>query len=213
MGLIYNRERTGLLRYRSGTRFADGTSRQWARQRIEDNAEAFGQYTSQPQGYQSAAVALVPTIKTSSNMAAILRGAATFSGSMTATGNMTATLEGTGSVTAGANAAWNANATLAGEGTLTPGLTSVGWMSANLDAGARPSAFDIAQEVLGSVIDSGVNLGDVLRILVAVAAGKTTVTDLGAGAATVEFKNLGDEKTVITATMAGSERTNLVLDP
>lgn len=213
MGLIYNREMTGVLRYRSGTRLADGHAIQTRRYQIDGNARAFGKFTSQPQGYQSAFRALVPCYGASGFMSARLLGEGTMTGAVTAVGNMSATLEGAGDMTANGNMAWNASATLAGESTMTPGLTSVGWMSANLDAGARPSAFDIAQEVLGSVIDSGVNLGDVLKILVAVAAGKTTIVP-GAGAtATVKFRNLGNTKDVVEAGMDGSERTSVTLDP
>jgi hypothetical protein len=213
MGLIWNRDYAVRTAYRSGVLHAGGLTTMQRRSRLTDNAIAFGRYTSQPQGYQSAARALVPTLKTSSFIATVLRGEGTMAGSLVAIGNMGATLEGSGTLAADANMAWNASATLDGESTLVPSLTSVGWMSANLDAGARPSAVDIAQATMAFMIENGVSFAEVMRILVAGMAGKTTVTPGVGATATVKFRNLGDTKDVIEASMDGSERTTVALDP
>jgi hypothetical protein len=50
-----------------------------------------------------------------------------------------------------------------------------------------------------------------MQILVAVAAGKTIITDLGGGNATVEFRNLQDTLSRVTADMVGSERDNVTI--
>jgi hypothetical protein len=213
MALLFNRSYAQYVKYRSGVRHADGLTTQQRRVQIMDNAMAFGQYASQPQGYQSATRATVPSIKTSSFMAAILRGDTTMTGAVTAQGNMAATLAGSGTMTGDANMAWNTSASFDGSTTLTPTLTSIGWMSANMDAGARPSAIDIAQATMASIIDNGVSLTDVMRILVAVAAGKTTITPGVGETATVKFRDLGDTKDVVDASMDGSERTGVTLDP
>ena len=55
--------------------------------------------------------------------------------------------------------------------------------------------------------------GDALRILLAVAAGKSTITPTGPDAATVEFQAVDDSGVVVSATMAGSERTAVALTP
>jgi hypothetical protein len=54
---------------------------------------------------------------------------------------------------------------------------------------------------------------DVLRILAAVAAGKTTIDALGAGLADVTFRAIDDTQTVVAASMDDSERTEVTLTP
>ena len=63
------------------------------------------------------------------------------------------------------------------------------------------------------VIESGYTAAEVMRILAAVAVGKTTITDLGGGNATVAFRDQADTKNRILADMTGSERTDITLDP
>lgn len=210
--LLFNRTYNQYVKYFGGLRFADGTTRQTETTKTFDNFYSFGYYQSYPQGYQSATRALIPSIKTSSFIAANLGGAGNFIGSLTGIGNMSATVSGEGAISAGANVAANGFATLAGEGTLSPGLTALGNMEAEINAGAQPSAFDIAQEVIGSVIESGVNLKDVLRILSAVAVGKTMITDLGGGNAEVVFRNISDTTDIVTAQMTGGERNSIIID-
>ena len=75
----------------------------------------------------------------------------------------------------------------------------------------------ITELLLRSCLDDQVQgaytAGDALRILLAVAAGKTAIADLGGGAATVEFQAIDDSGVVVSATMAGSERTAVTLTP
>jgi hypothetical protein len=54
---------------------------------------------------------------------------------------------------------------------------------------------------------------DALRILLAVAAGKTTITPAGGGAALVEFRAADDSNTTVSAQMQGSARIAVTLDP
>jgi hypothetical protein len=61
-------------------------------------------------------------------------------------------------------------------------------------------------------IESGYTAAEILRLLAAVAAGKTTITDLGGGLAEVVFRDVNDVKPRITADMTGSERTAVVVD-
>jgi hypothetical protein len=83
-------------------------------------------------------------------------------------------------------------------------------------ARARPSAViqvnqlsqdDVTGAVLESAIEDGMTLRQALRVLLAVAAGKTDIADLGGGAATVTFRDVNDTKNRVVATMSGSERT------
>jgi hypothetical protein len=152
---------------------------------------------------------------------------------------MTVTLSGVGTLTPGINAAYNMYCTMIGAGNLTAGLKAKAWMWATMDAGSRPSAFDIVQEVLNAqssqynnpntigqkinssgssgnpwteVIESGLTAGEVMKIIAAVLAGKTIITKGTGNSATVIFRDVNDTKDVLTAGMDGSERTDIELN-
>ena len=61
-------------------------------------------------------------------------------------------------------------------------------------------------------IESSITLRQAIKVLLSVAAGKTSITDLGGGNATVVFRNVDDTKDVVTADMEASERKNVVVD-
>lgn len=63
-----------------------------------------------------------------------------------------------------------------------------------------------------SLVEAGITVEETLRILLAVAAGKTAITDLGGGLATVVFRDSNDTKNRVNASMDGSERTSVTLD-
>jgi hypothetical protein len=71
----------------------------------------------------------------------------------------------------------------------------------------------LARNCLDEQVQGAYTAADALRILLAVAAGKTTIVPLGANAATVEFQAVDDSGVVVSATMAGSERTAVTLTP
>jgi len=64
-----------------------------------------------------------------------------------------------------------------------------------------------------SVLEGTLTAGDLLRVTAGVAAGKDNIADLGGGAATVTFRDAADTTTIVTATMAGSKRTAVVITP
>lgn len=70
-----------------------------------------------------------------------------------------------------------------------------------------------ASQMLNAQIQGPYTMADVLRILAAVAAGKTTIVDLGSGAATVTFQAIDESGPVVVADMQGSERLSLALTP
>lgn len=70
----------------------------------------------------------------------------------------------------------------------------------------------LANAVWQKSIDGAVTGEEILRVLAAVAAGKTTIADLGGGAATVVFRNLTDALDRVSADMQDSERTGVTLD-
>lgn len=62
-------------------------------------------------------------------------------------------------------------------------------------------------------VEGSINFAQSLRILLAVAAGKTRINDLGGGNAQVEFDAAGGTDLRVQADMTGSERTNVNLTP
>lgn len=97
-----------------------------------------------------------------------------------------------------ANAVWNAAAS---------DYNEVGTMGEKVnDAGSASNPWT-------EVIEGSYTATEVLRLLLAVAAGKTTIVDNGGGTATVTFRDTGDSKNRIVASMTGSERTTVTKDP
>lgn len=70
----------------------------------------------------------------------------------------------------------------------------------------------IAAAVWDSVFD-GYKASDLLKIIAAVAAGKTIIVDHGDGTATVTYRSINDTHNTVVGEMTGSERTDVTLDP
>lgn len=71
----------------------------------------------------------------------------------------------------------------------------------------------LARNCFDEQIQGSFTAADVLRILAAVAAGKTSITALGGNAATVAFRAIDDSGTTVEADMQGSERVDVTLTP
>lgn len=70
-----------------------------------------------------------------------------------------------------------------------------------------------AAQVWDYIIENGESAQNLMRLLVAVAVGRTEITDNGDGTATVSFFDLAGTKHRVTGLMTGSERTSVTLDP
>jgi GTPase Era involved in 16S rRNA processing len=68
------------------------------------------------------------------------------------------------------------------------------------------------EEFAGDEIESNLTLPQAVQILLAVAAGKSTVVNLGGGQATVTFRDLDDTKNRVVATLNNSNRTIITTD-
>jgi hypothetical protein len=192
------------------------------------NRIAFGPKVSFPQGYSN--LNAIKLAFEPGRISARLQGSSAFTSSIQAAGKMEATLTGEGSMSPGANMAYTSSATFAGEGFIDADITAAGRMSATLDAGARPSAFDIAQEVwqaqatsynaagtmgeklndAGSagnpwttVIEDGMTAEEILKLILSVTSGDAT----GMEGATVTFKSQDGTKNRLVATISGGNRT------
>lgn len=71
----------------------------------------------------------------------------------------------------------------------------------------------LARSCLDDQVQGSFTVGDVLRILVSVAAGTSRITALGGGAAQVQFDAIDGSGVVVDADMQGSERTAVALTP
>ena len=164
---------------------------------------------------------------TSASMLALLSASADLSGS----GDITdADLEGLAAIAAA----------LSGSGEVTVTLTGIGGMSADiLVTGDILTTANVGSSVWGAlatlnnesgtmgeklndagsasnpwteVIESGYTAAEILRIIAAYAAGKTTIVDNGDGTATVSFVGLDGTTDRIVADMDGSERSSITYD-
>lgn len=114
---------------------------------LRDNALRFGSRVSVPNGYQSAYRAIVPTLQETEFMAVRMIGESSSSFAAQGAGSMAVTLAGEGSTVFNGQMGATLSVTMAGEGGFTATARGIGSMSVAMDAGSRPSAFDIAQEV------------------------------------------------------------------
>lgn len=153
------------------------------------------------------------------NLAAALAGSGNLTGAMTALANCAASLSGAGAV----NASLRGTSSLSAEIVVTGDLLN----SANV-ADAVWGAIATSQNVAGTmgeklndagsagnpwatVIEAGMPAEEILRVLLAYVAGKTTVDESGASPV-VAFRDQADTKDRISAIMDGSLRSDVTLD-
>lgn len=110
------------------------------------NAGLFDSKTSFPQGYIYEGAICMP-IKTSYYISTRLICEGIFNSNAYTIEEGISTFSGEGTIIANGSTAEAMNSTLSGEGDFSSSAIVVEVLSAVLDAGARPSAFDIAQEV------------------------------------------------------------------
>lgn len=114
------------------------------------NAKAFGQQTAIPQGYSNPLVALVPSLRTSGQVASRPTVDLNFEGSLFGIGGLSATKQFDVDLSASGNVLGNVSSTPSFDINKTASIVATGRVQANIDWASRPSAFDIAQEVLNA---------------------------------------------------------------
>ena len=193
---------------------------------------------SEPLGYNYQ-YAITMSRSNSMVIAALLRGTGTFTVSEQLVYEVTpnTTFTGNGTFVADLAVLEEMIASFFGEGSFTAASLIYEVISALFDAGSRPSARDIAWETwmlnlsLISDVNSAAyklnNLGDpftanieghldardAIRVLLAIAAGKTTIINNGGGLAQVKFRDTTDTVDRVVADMTGSNRTNVTITP
>lgn len=133
----------------------------------------------------------------------------TAAAALSASGSTTVTFSA-GPSTLGAIIDALASATVTFTNSATP--RAVGYLAGDVLPYATLSPENMAIAVWERILEAGYSAQECMRILTAVAAGKTDITDLGGGNATVVFRDLGDTKDRVDADMTGSERTSVTLD-
>lgn len=124
------------------------------------------------------------------------------------------TVSGSASVSVaayGLTALKQAAATVTGSASLSAAINGRGALAATINVSQLTDA-DVNGAVLDALIENGVTLREALRLLLAVAVGKTGI-DTGGANPIVTFRDTADTKDRVTATMSGSERIGVVLDP
>jgi hypothetical protein len=129
-------------------------------------------------------------------------------GALDAAGSTTFTFT-VATATLGAIIDATASTTLTFSTTATP--KALGNMEGDISPFTELSPENLAQAVANLEIDGTYTLSDILKILVAVAAGKSDIDTAGPDPV-VTFRDLNDTLDRITATMAGSERATVTID-
>jgi hypothetical protein len=163
---------------------------------------------------------------TTATLAAVaaLEAAITASGTITtaqlgAIVGMLANLNGTGLLSANNFATASISADINSNTPLSPNsLAAAVWGALAIDndepgtMGELLNSSGAAANPWLEVIESGLTAAEVLRIILAVQAGKTNIVDNGGGSATVTFRDVADTKNRVEADMQDSERIDVTLD-
>jgi len=157
---------------------------------------------------------LSASIQAAVDIAASLSGSGDLAGAITGSWSMVAAMSGSGTLSANINALAFMLSELDGDGTISLSSGAVpGSMECNITVtGTGLTTANVGQAVFDYLIEGGYSAADVLRLLSAVAAGKTTIIDLGGGLATVTFRDINDTEDRVVADMNNSERDSVTLD-
>ena len=140
---------------------------------------------------------------------AALTGDAVITATMVGALAATAALSGNASLSAQLGAISDILASLTGQGDISSVIKAKGSLFADVTVtGDVLTTANVASSVWSALSEAGYTYADVIRILTAVAAGKTTISG-----SDVYFRDLADNKNRVHAAMSGSERTTVTLDP
>lgn len=117
------------------------------RTKLPENFFAFGKLVSIPQGFTDAYRAVVPSLSKTDNLRVVLCGDGLVNGTVGGLGSLATVVSGEGTLTPDSELGATLSAVVVGVGSLQGTARGVGSLAATIDAGARPSAFDIMQEV------------------------------------------------------------------
>jgi len=174
-------------------------------------------------------------------LAATLSGSGTITvASLVGITSLASSISSTGSLTAGLNVVAFMNSALAGTSSVTAALRGTLSMEAHIyvnqseetvqqivdgvwnalaasynatgTMGEKMNDAGSASNPWTEVLEGAYTAGEMLKLLTAVAAGKSTIVDLGGGLATVTFRDINDTVDRVQADMTDSERTSVTLN-
>ena len=149
----------------------------------------------------SLAVAMLCAMSGTGSLSPLIEGRLNASIDMTGSGSMTNNIQALGSMAL----------QLFGSGQLNAGIQALGNMKVDIVVtGSGLTAGAISSAVWLTEMDSGFSAAECMQIFSAILAGKTTIVDLGGGAATVTFRSLDDTVDRATFDMQDSERINRI---
>jgi hypothetical protein len=147
------------------------------------------------------------------SMLCAMTGSNTMTASITGQLHPTCSMAGTGTLTGNITAFANMLTNLLGSGALSANIHAIADMSIDIVVtGTGLTTANVGAAVFNTPIEGNYTAAEVMRLLSAVAAGQTTIVDLGGGLATVTFRDINDTVDRVVADMTNSERTNTTLD-
>lgn len=167
-------------------------------------------YSSFPVGFRQGA--LIAPMK-DGGIACRLSGDGDVAAAINGLGDAAGSVSGSASVSVaayGLTALKQAAANVTGSASVSAAINGRGQMAAAINVSQLTDS-DVNGAVLDALIENGVTLKEALRLLLAVAVGKTGIDTSGPNPV-VTFRDTADSKDRVTATMSGSERTTIVLD-
>jgi len=132
------------------------------------------------------------------SMLCAMVGGGTFIADINGINQMSCDFTGSGDLDASIKAFANMGIDLEGIGDLDAIISAVASMSIDMvvTGGTGLTTSNVGAAVFGTPIEGAYTASDVLKILSAVAAGKTTILDLGGGLATVTFRDINDTEDI-----------------
>jgi hypothetical protein len=156
---------------------------------------------------------IVATLTEGRVLEAVLTGDNTITATLIGTYPISSSIVGNGDIVSDLLGIGYMIVTIPGSSSTSVGATDVpAYIGATITAaGETLTTTNVASAVWSAVVEAGFTYEQAIEILLAVAAGKTTIVDLGGGDATVTFRDLDDVVDRVVADMSGSERTNVTI--
>lgn len=188
-------------------RFTGGTANGWKRNPIVNRLRWGSNYASVPSGWREGAL-ILPFKDGAIRLR--LEGSSAFAVPVTGYGELGMTLSGSSTYEVpglGLTGLRDIELSLSGSSALSVSLAAFGNLAISMRVGEL-SQQDVEGAVLEATVEGDLSLKEVLRILLAVAAGKTSIAGTN-----VAFRDQADTKNRVAAEMTGSQRTTINLDP
>ena len=145
------------------------------------------------------------------SMVAALTGSGEVTASVQGFLNLAASLAGSGDIAGSIQALAHAEAAVTGDAQLAATISALGTLAAAINVtGSTLSTANVGAAVWAQIIEAGYTAEEILRLVAAANAGKTT----GAGTNNMKFRDLADTKDRLDGTLdSNGNRTAVTIDP